>query len=152
VISREDILQVGDPLLAQRLTWTPGDNVHERALEMYANLHGLRAIGLAANQLGYTERFFVHNLPGTLPRAVIDPIIEAVSPDLVWAVEGCLSVDGMAVEVARPAWIKISFVTGYTRRRLRLGGMNARMACHEVDHLNGINILQRADDPYLPYA
>ncbi len=111
---------------------------------MLASLDRLRAIGIAANQVGLADRFFVHGLP-ELPPIVVDPEILATSSEIEIEEEGCLSLPGEPHLVARPLWIDVEFsVPGAVARRVvRLTGYPARVACHEIDHLNGRTIRER---------
>ena len=107
---------------------------------MLASLSPLSAVGLAAPQVGVGRRMFVADVNGE-QRAFVNPRIELYSEDLYYgSAEGCLSIDGVASIVGRPASISVEFdtpqgdhLTGYV-----LTDFDAKVWLHEYDHLNGI--------------
>jgi peptide deformylase len=102
-----------------------------------------RAVGLAANQVGYQKRLFVMNTNGIV-RQCFNPEILDVSQDLDIAVEGCLSYPRSWIEVARPRYINVKYYDYRGQPQLeKLEGLSARCYCHELDHLDGITMLQR---------
>jgi peptide deformylase len=96
-----------------------------------------RGVGLAANQIGDTRRFFVwqHGM-------AINPVITQRSEDFSTKSEGCLSFPGKSVPVARHEWIDCNYVDerGVVCSK-HLTGLNARVFQHELDHLNGVCIV-----------
>lgn len=103
-------------------------------------------IGLAANQVGVSERVFVMKI-GEEEEAirVVNPVLmDSEGEDEME--EGCLSVPGTAIEISRPDSIKLrGFTPDGEELELKLEGLMARVALHEMDHLNGILIID-----YLP--
>ncbi|MGO9448883.1 MAG: peptide deformylase [Solirubrobacteraceae bacterium] len=102
-------------------------------------------IGLAATQVGVLNRVLVYRVHADDEIAVlVNPVIEYCSEELETAEEGCLSIPGVHVEVERPARIR-------ARARDAAGaglvveaeGLHARVIQHEIDHLDGILILDR---------
>src|SRR4029079_15836823 len=79
------------------------------------------------------------------PSAIVNPEIEGVSDELVVAEEGCLSLPGFSMEVERPppAVVAGSDAEG-ERLRIEASGLEARVLQHEIDHLDGVLILDRA--------
>lgn len=110
----------------------------ERLLYTMYRHHGL---GLAANQIGCRHRIFVMRVPNGIERIFVNPRITASSDELVTETEGCLSLPGLFVPVTRHLTVDVSGQNGklYT---IGLEGLEARVAQHEIDHLNGI-ILNR---------
>ena len=111
-------------------------------------IHGalprLAAVGLAANQIGLSQRFFVHDLDVT-EALVVNPIVVASGGDLVYAWEGCLSAPTQLAVVARPEWLVVAFDSVDGPREVRLVDWAARVFAHEIDHLDGRSMLDQAE-------
>lgn len=107
----------------------------ERLLCTMYRYHGL---GLAANQIGCNHRIFVMRVPNGIERVFINPKITASSDELVTETEGCLSLPGLFVPVMRHLTIDVSGQDGDKLYTIGLEGLEARVAQHEIDHLNGI--------------
>ena len=107
-----------------------------------------RGMGLAANQIGVTKRFFAigHDSFDTFEKPVIiwNPQIIMQSKEKVIDVEGCLSFKDIFVKVERPETIEVQYETtkGQTKYA-RLEGMESKCFQHEHDHLEGITFNQR---------
>jgi peptide deformylase len=102
-----------------------------------------RAVGLAANQVGYQKRLFVMNTDGVI-RHCFNPEILEVSQNADIAIEGCLSYPRSWIEVARPSFINVKYYDAQGCPKFeKLEGLSARCYCHELDHLNGITMIQR---------
>ena len=102
-------------------------------------------IGLAATQVGVLNRVLVYRVHAEDEiSALVNPVIEWSSEELETAEEGCLSIPGVHVEVERPARIRARArdVAG-AELLVEAEGLHARVIQHEVDHLNGILILDR---------
>ena len=105
-------------------------------------------MGLAANQIGITKRFFAigHNTFDTFKKNAIiwNPLIKKQSEEKVFDVEGCLSFPGIFVKVERPKQIEVQYETtqGETKTA-RLDGMESKCFQHELDHLEGITFNKR---------
>lgn len=139
-----------DAALAQPCAPVPvGEDCSALIEEMRYAMHFPLGIGLAANQLGELKRIIIVRVHPTCELVVINPEICWRSPSHeVLRKEGCLSFPGQVVWVPRNRHVK---VTGYDQhwRPFICGGkdLQARALQHEVDHLNGVNMLQRAVDP-----
>ena len=95
------------------------------------------AAGLAANQIGYSEKIFIGRI-NNLPKIFINPVITKVSEETQNGMEGCFSVPGVFQALVRPLWIEISYRDEeFNQQFERYEGLEARMILHEVDHLNG---------------
>jgi len=129
----------------------------EIAAELRASLSATPGIGLAAPQIGIPRRMILLRCdPKTKAGGglvMIDPVIVATYGDPVPMMEGCLSIPGRRVAVFRPEKVAVEYLseTG-RRRRLDMEGLAAKCVQHEVDHLDGILILDRAapQAPELP--
>lgn len=136
------------PALRQKCAHVrPEDDVRSIVAQLNAALavskaNGRPGIGLAAPQIGLPVRVFVLNGYG----AFVNPRLLKTSSEQRVALEGCLSLPAaQVVPVSRPKWAKITAAdeTGRTRT-LKLHGTDARAALHELDHLEGILITDRA--------
>lgn len=95
------------------------------------------AQGLASNQLGYDKRIFVMSLNQGMPICIINPVIVKTRGNYE-SNEGCLSLPGVIVRVKRPYEVRVKGVNKYFRPvNYRFKGIEARRACHEIDHLDG---------------
>jgi len=102
-------------------------------------------IGLAATQVGVLHRLLVYRADPDQPlTALANPEIEWVSEETDVANEGCLSIPGVHVEVTRPARLRVSAQdpTG-APIEIEAEGLEARVIQHEIDHLDGVLILDR---------
>jgi peptide deformylase len=103
-------------------------------------------VGLAAPQLGLSQRLLVYRVGPDAPLiALLNPEVEWTSEDEVETLdEGCLSIPGVAVEVERPVHVRVRAQDEEGGGRLiEASGLEARVIQHEVDHLNGVLILDR---------
>jgi peptide deformylase len=142
------IRQYGDPILR-----TPAEpvTVFDAALRadaerMVVLMHDARGVGLAANQIGHLRRLLVLR-PADDDAPVValcNPRIDWRSDDEVVATEGCLSIGEIVVEVPRAAAVRVSAqdLAG-NPVTLEAEGYEARVIQHEVDHLDGVLILDR---------
>jgi peptide deformylase len=143
-----------DPILARpsvETRWLPRDEVLHTAVLLRRAVADLAPLGIAANQIGRPGRIVAFNrslLGLDLPDVVLDPVVERASAEMIQRIEGCLSLPGVAVPVCRPAWIHLAW-TGFDgqRQRMRLKGLAAACALHEIDHLDGRTILDRRTPP-----
>jgi len=116
----------------------------ERMTEL---MHDARGVGLAATQVGVLQRLFVFQAEeDDEPRAIANPRITARSDEVEVADEGCLSLQGVLVPVERNVTVTLE---GHDLEgaplRLELGEMAARIVQHELDHLDGVLIVERTD-------
>ena len=147
------IVQVGDDVLRRfaEPVATFDDAFRRLVADMFASMYSAEGVGLAANQVGRTERVFVYDCPdadGVRHRGVVaNPVLRL--PDVGDRVldesdEGCLSVLGEAAEVARP---DTATVTGLDEHggpvEVTGTGLLARCLQHEVDHLDGALYIDR---------
>lgn len=95
-------------------------------------------IGLAANQIGITDRAFAMYI-GMSPMVLFNPVIMELSIETTILEEGCLSFPDLSLKIKRPRSCRIIYdsVMG-SRESILLDGLECRVAMHEVDHINGI--------------
>jgi peptide deformylase len=137
----------GDPVLKTRAAPVEDfDDALERlAEEMLATMREQEGVGLAANQVGRLKRILVAAVEDD-EYVLVNPVIEEASETTTSGPEGCLSIPGIQVVVERPTVIKISGrdVSGEPIK-IEVEGLLARIFQHEVDHLDGVLILDRTD-------
>ena len=141
------IRQYPDPVLrleAQEVEEFDGDLEHlvERMMRL---MQDARGVGLAANQVGVLRRVFVVQADDEEePRALVNPSIVERSDESDVDDEGCLSMQGVVVAVERPLRVRIEASDEDGNPvSLELEGLRARVAQHELDHLDGVLILDR---------
>lgn len=142
-----EVRQFGDPVLKSRSSEVTrfGPELEREAERMFALMQEAMGIGLAATQLGELRRMLVFQAgPDSSPRALINPELEWVSDDLVTAEEGCLSLANVIVDVERPLHARVSArdLAG-EQVSIEASGLEARVLQHEMDHLDGVLILDR---------
>jgi len=141
------VRKLGDPVL--RASALPVDRFDEALKQevqrMGELMHDALGVGLAATQLGVLHRVLVYRTDPEDPvTALVNPVLEWVSGELESAMEGCLSLPGVHVEVERPARVRVSARDPSGRElRIEADGLAARVIQHEVDHLDGVLILDR---------
>lgn len=101
------------------------------------------AIGIAANQVGIMERFFIIGTD-QFQMVCINPELVGTSADMKKDKEVCLSHPGLAVTIERPSGIDVKFYNENGElQEVHLDGLTARCFLHELDHLNGIRMIDR---------
>ncbi len=141
------VRKLGDPVLrAKALPVERFDEALAREVQRMGELmHDALGVGLAATQLGVLHRVLVYRAyPEDPLTALVNPVIEWRSEELETAEEGCLSLPGVHVEVERPARVSVR-AQGVDGESIELEaeGLTARVIQHEVDHLDGVLILDR---------
>ena len=130
------------------------DQIRALADRMLGIMYSAEGIGLAAEQIGQTESVFVLDIPpqadqdkqgrpnnpiAQMPLVFINPEIIGSSDELVSADEGCLSFPKLYVPVTRPAEVVVRFLDrNGNEQMLNAKGLLARAIQHELDHLNGV--------------
>jgi peptide deformylase len=102
-------------------------------------------IGLAATQIGVLHRVLVYRTDAEHDiTALVNPVLEWSSEDTDIAEEGCLSLPGVHIEVERPAQVRVRARDAAGAEVLvEAEGLQARVIQHEIDHLDGVLILDR---------
>ena len=118
------------------------------AEKMSQLMHDARGVGLAATQVGVLQRLFVCAVgdeDGVV--AIVNPELTKRSKSVETSDEGCLSLQGVLVPVERAVGVTVEGqdVTG-APLKLELEDMDARVVQHELDHLDGVLMLERTDD------
>ncbi len=142
-----DMRTFGDPVLKTRSAPVEDfdESLERLAEDMLATMREQEGVGLAANQVGRLKRILVAAVEDD-EYVLVNPVIEEASETTESGAEGCLSIPGIQVEVERPTGITIS---GHDPSgepiRIETEGLLARIFQHEVDHLDGVLILDRTD-------
>jgi peptide deformylase len=141
------VRKFGDPVL--RATALPverfDDDLAAEVQRMGELMHDALGVGLAATQLGVLHRVLVYKAYVEDPvTALVNPVLEWTSEELELGDEGCLSLPGVHVEVERHAQVRVSARDEAGEQiELDAEGLEARVIQHEIDHLNGVLILDR---------
>jgi peptide deformylase len=111
---------------------------------MYETMYEAPGVGLAAPQVGVQKRFFVYDV-GEGPNVIFNPEIVETSGE--WAYEeGCLSLPGLAFEIVRPKVVTVKGMTLDGDEAVIEGDeLLGRVFLHEIDHLDGVLMLDRLD-------
>jgi peptide deformylase len=141
------VRKLGDPVLrASALPVERFDAALKTEIERMGELmHDALGVGLAATQLGVLHRVLVYRAyPEDAVTALVNPVLEWASEEQEVAVEGCLSLPGVHVDVERALHVKVR-ANDETGQELQIEaeGLTARVIQHEIDHLNGVLILDR---------
>jgi len=143
------VVQYGDPVLKSKAsTVTEFDDALAEEIDRMIHLmnDGL-GVGLAATQVGKLRQLLVFQTNADAEaQALVNPEIEWLSNEAEIMVEGCLSIPRVVVEVERPLYARVRGQdhTG-AEMLIEASGHEARVLQHEIDHLNGILILDRTE-------
>ena len=141
------IRQFGDPVLKTRARTIErfDDTLREEIRRMGLLMEDALGIGLAAPQVGVSHRLLVYRVePDSPVQALVNPEIEWHSKDQEIMEEGCLSLPGVHVEVERPIHVRVRAQDAHGEDVVvEASGLEARVIQHEVDHLDGVLILER---------
>jgi peptide deformylase len=152
-----EIVKYGDPRLRKKASTIEDFGVLPDIVnEMYDSMYEAEGIGLAANQIGYDLNLFIIDITHTdeaeesaefINGRIIDSRGESIFS------EGCLSVPGVEFEIKRPEFVTLEYQKLDRSKHIEeFGGLYARAIQHEMDHLNGILIIDRVSSiAKLPY-
>ena len=141
------IRQYGDPVLKQRTKEIEeiDGSVAKLVADMIETMYDAPGVGLAANQVGVQRRLFVYDI-GTGPQAVINPRIVETSGEWTYE-EGCLSVRGLSWPIVRPDAVHlVGLDLDGNEISVEADTLEGRCFQHELDHLDGILLLERLDE------
>ena len=142
------VVKFGDPVLKSRASPVAnfGPELRAEVERMIAIMRDGMGVGLAATQLGVLRRLLVFQAgPDGEPTALVNPVIEWLSEDeLALAEEGCLSLPRVSMDVERPLHVRVSGRDAEGEAiEIEASGLEARVLQHEIDHLDGVLILDR---------
>ena len=146
-LALQHVRQYGDPVLRSKARPVEvfDDELRAEVARMGALMSDSLGIGLAATQVGTLHRLLVYRVEPEAPvNALVNPVIEFSSEDEEWAEEGCLSLPAVHVEVERPVFVRVRAKDEHGDDVVvEASGLEARVIQHEVDHLDGVLILDR---------
>src|SRR3712207_5370460 len=142
-----DIRTFGDPVLKTRAA--PVESFDETLVrltqDMLATMRDNEGVGLAANQVGRLKRVLVAAIEED-EYVIVNPVLTDRSETTETAPEGCLSIPGIQVDVERSTSVTVSGRDASGQPlRIEASDLLARVLKHEVDHLDGVLILDRTD-------
>jgi peptide deformylase len=148
-VALAQIRQYGDPVLRMRANEVESFDGELSSLveRMKALMHDANGVGLAANQVGVLRRVLVMQPGEEDPIVLVNPVISESSDELCTDDEGCLSLQGVTVPVERRLHVTVVAVDEHGNDvGFGLEGLAARVLQHELDHLDGVLILERTTD------
>jgi len=141
------VRRFGDPVLRTRAR--PVERFDEALLAEVERMSELMSdalgVGLAATQVGVVHRLLVYRVqPQALVAALVNPILEWIGEEEEIMEEGCLSLPEVLVDVERPVHVRVrAFDEHGEEVVVEASGLEARVIQHEIDHLDGVLILDR---------
>jgi peptide deformylase len=141
------IRRLGDPVLKSRATQVDrfDDSLRSQVSRMAGIMGDAFGVGLAAPQLGVSQRVLVYRVGPDAPIVVLaNPEFEWRSAEAETFEEGCLSIPGITVDVDRAVHVRVRAQDEEGEpRSVEASGLEARVIQHEIDHLDGVLILDR---------
>jgi peptide deformylase len=141
------VRKYGDPILRSKARPIEvfDDALREEIARMGGLMHDSLGIGLAATQVGALRRVLVYRVEHDSPvNALVNPEIEWTGKEKEWMEEGCLSLPSVHVDVERPVRVRVRAQDGHGEPIvIEAAGLEARVIQHEMDHLDGVLILDR---------
>ncbi|MDE7329497.1 MAG: peptide deformylase [Clostridia bacterium] len=143
------VVQDGDPVLRKKCDPVKNFNkeLHDLLDDMKQTVRKENGAGLAAPQIGLALRVVVID--------VEEGFFELINPEIISTkgeqrgAEGCLSVKGKQGTVTRPMKVKAEYRDRFGKKhKLTADGFFARAVCHELDHLDGILYIDKAEELY----
>jgi peptide deformylase len=145
------IRQYGDPalrLVAHDVVEFDGD-LQRLVDRMTSLMHDAQGVGLAATQVGVLRRLFVFEPDEVGPRVAVNPVIVERADESETDEEGCLSLQGVRVPVERSLAVTLEAKDAQGNDvRWELDGYSSRVVQHELDHLDGVLIIDHTDDEH----
>ena len=146
-----DVVNYGDPILRKKCKQVEDFSKLAPLIEdMFDTMYEEEGIGLAANQVGIDMNIFIIDIAHTdeneFPRTFINGIITKFDGESIFS-EGCLSIPQVALEVVRPEVILFKYQDINQKwHEEKFEGLLSRAIQHEMDHLNGVLIIDLVDE------
>lgn len=122
------------------------ERLHQLLDDMLETLNDANGVGLAAVQVGVLRRVVVIHIGEDEPLELVNPVITEASEETECTAEACLSYPGEAGMVTRPRKVTVQAQNRHGDLITATGeGLLARAFCHELDHLDGVVYLDRAE-------
>jgi peptide deformylase len=160
-VSVREIVTIGDPVLRRRARDVTPEELRSPGVQrliddLIETKRAVNGAGLAANQVGETLRIAIAEVQGTNPRypykpeiplcVMVNPAIAPLDDELVEINEGCLSVPDLRGYLKRQLSIRVSYLDRDGDEHVEVKrGLTAGTFQHEVDHLDGMLFVDRAD-------
>ncbi len=148
-MSRYSIRMYGDPVLRQRTADVEDIDgaLKQLADDMVQTMYEAPGVGLAAPQVGVQKRMFVYDVgDGAGPVTIVNPRLSEARGEWTFD-EGCLSVPGLSWPIVRPKEVHLTGLDlDGNEISIEADEYLARVFQHEVDHLDGVLLVQRLDD------
>ncbi len=145
-MAKRNIVKIGDDILRKvcRTQLTFDDKLHTILDDMKETMYGAEGVGLAAPQVGILRRYCIVDVGDGLIE-LINPVIIENSSETQTGNEGCLSIPDRSEIVTRPMKVKVRAQNRYGENIVVEGeGLKARALCHEIDHLDGVLYIDKA--------
>ena len=145
-MAKRNIVKIGDDILRKvcRTQLTFDDKLHTILDDMKETMYGAEGVGLAAPQVGILRRYCIVDVGDGLIE-MINPVIIENSSETQKGNEGCLSIPDRSEIVTRPMKVKVRAQNRYGENIVVEGeGLKARALCHEIDHLDGVLYIDKA--------
>ncbi len=146
-VSAYTIRVYGDPVLRQRALEVSDIDGRLAGLveDMLSTMYEAPGIGLAAPQVGVRKRLFVYDLDDD-PHVLVNPTIVEAAGEWTYE-EGCLSVPGLSWPITRPKQVHVrGFDLDGNEVSIEADELLARLMLHEIDHLDGVLLVERLDE------
>jgi len=141
------VRKFGDPVLRTRARPVERFDraLREEIVRMGQLMDDALGVGLAATQVGVLHRVLVYKVQPQAPvAALVNPELDWIGDEQETAEEGCLSLPAVLVDVERPIHVRVRARDGHGEPILvEASGLEARVIQHELDHLDGVLILDR---------
>ena len=141
------VRRLGDPVLRTQALEVSrfDDRLREEVERMREVMDGALGVGLAATQVGSLARVLVYRVEADGPiAAVVNPRVEWHGDETESAEEGCLSIPGIRVDVDRYVHLRVGARDEHGEPlTIEASGLEARVLQHEIDHLDGVLMLDR---------
>lgn len=142
-----DVIKVPNPLLHQKSEEIQiiDKNIKKLAKDMYDTMKAKNGIGLAGVQIGILKRIVVIEIEELYVKlTLINPKVVSFSNTQTEMDEGCLSVPNQTCKVLRPDKVVVEYTDlKGKKQQIEADGLLAKCLQHEIDHLNGITILDK---------
>ncbi len=147
-VALAQVVKFGDPVLKSKASPVRdfGPKLRAEAERMMGIMRDGMGVGLAATQVGILRRLLVFQAGhDSEPTALVNPEVEWASDEVVVAEEGCLSLPRVSMDVERPLFVRFKGLdVDGEPVQIEAAGLEARVLQHELDHLDGVLILDRA--------
>ena len=145
-MAKRNIVKLGDDILRKvcRTQLNFDEKLHQILDDMKETMYDAEGVGLAAPQVGILRRYCIVDVGDGLIE-LINPVITEKSEETQTGSEGCLSIPDRYETVTRPMKVTVRAQNRYGENITVSGeGLKARALCHEIDHLDGILYIDKA--------